>query len=176
VNNRYDPRIVSTVGVDFGVKTILLGCGKAVKLNLWDIAGQERFRAIASSYYRGNHCVLLVYDVSCLESLRNCENLWANEVMRLTVTPNPVILLLGNKADLNDDATREKAAQICAQRGWTHLTTSAKNGSNVENAFRSVAERVIVHWSNTRQLPKSTNTLPILGTPTRVKEGCCAMM
>lgn len=168
-------RFVNRVG-EFCVETVLLECGKAAKIDIWDVSGKGRFQEVVTSYYRGTHCAVLVYDVTRVESLRRCANYWAHEVTRLSGTSKPVILLFGNKCDLEDEATREEAARISENRGWTHLTTSAKNGLNVEKAFRSAAERVIVHWGDTGRLQKGL--LPVLVAPTRVKvkNGCCAII
>ena len=61
---------VTTIGVDFKIKTLDVD-GKSVKLQIWDTAGQERFRNIISSYYRGAQGIMLVYDITDLESFQN---------------------------------------------------------------------------------------------------------
>lgn len=64
------PSADTSISVDFRVKTLLRG-NKKVKLQIWDIAGQERFRTAVASYYRGAMGVLLVYDVTSRQSFQN---------------------------------------------------------------------------------------------------------
>uniref|UniRef100_A0A7N4V4I6 Uncharacterized protein n=1 Tax=Sarcophilus harrisii TaxID=9305 RepID=A0A7N4V4I6_SARHA len=80
-DNKYSDDYACTIGVDFKIRTIQLN-GKIVKLQIWDTAGQERFHTITSSYYRGAHGVILVYDVSSLESFVNVKQ-WLVEVEEL---------------------------------------------------------------------------------------------
>uniref|UniRef100_A0A8H7NM21 Uncharacterized protein n=1 Tax=Bionectria ochroleuca TaxID=29856 RepID=A0A8H7NM21_BIOOC len=67
-DDTYTESYISTIGVDFKIRTIELD-GKTVKLQIWDTAGQERFRTITSSYYRGAHGICVVYDVTDMDSL-----------------------------------------------------------------------------------------------------------
>ncbi|KAK1071653.1 ras GTPase, partial [Friedmanniomyces endolithicus] len=69
-DDTYTESYISTIGVDFKIRTIELD-GKTVKLQIWDTAGQERFRTITSSYYRGAHCICVVYDVTDMDSFNN---------------------------------------------------------------------------------------------------------
>ena len=78
-DNFFSDSYISTIGVDFKIKTIIVD-GKTIKLQIWDTAGQERFRSITSSYYRGANCVLAVFDITYAKSYENCINIWINEI------------------------------------------------------------------------------------------------
>ena len=68
---------MTTIGVDFRFKTV--NCdGKNIKLQIWDTAGQERFRTITNTYYKSAHSVILVYDITNLETFESIENFWLN--------------------------------------------------------------------------------------------------
>jgi Ras-related protein Rab-2A len=88
-----------TIGVEFGSRTIDLD-DKVIKLQIWDTAGQESFRSITRSYYRGACAALLVYDISRRDTFQQL-NRWLDETKQNS-NPNMVIMLIGNKKDLGD--------------------------------------------------------------------------
>ena len=71
-DNEFTSSYISTIGVDFKVRTLDVG-GKIVKLQIWDTAGQERFRTITTTYYRGSNGIIIVYDVSNRDSFLNVQ-------------------------------------------------------------------------------------------------------
>ena len=106
-DDTYTESYISTIGVDFKIRTIELD-GKTIKLQIWDTAGQERFRTITSSYYRGAHGIIVVYDVTDLESFNNVKQ-WLHEIDRYACD-NVNKLLVGNKSDLSAKKVVEYAA------------------------------------------------------------------
>nr|CAD7405822.1 unnamed protein product [Timema cristinae]CAD7432570.1 unnamed protein product [Timema monikensis] len=131
-----------TIGVEFGSKIVNVG-GKSVKLQIWDTAGQERFRSVTRSYYRGAAGALLVYDITNRESFNALSN-WLSDA-RTLASPNIIILLVGNKKDL--DATREvtflEASRFAQENELMFLETSAKTGENVEEAFLKCSKTIL---------------------------------
>ncbi|XP_028065550.1 ras-related protein RIC1-like isoform X2 [Camellia sinensis] len=96
-DDSYLESYISTIGVDFKIYTIEQD-GKTIKLQIWDTAGQECFRTIISSYYRGAHGIIVVYDVTDQESFDNVKQ-WLSEIDRYA-SENVNKLLVGNKCDL----------------------------------------------------------------------------
>ncbi|CAG2108537.1 unnamed protein product [Medioppia subpectinata] len=140
-DDTYTESYISTIGVDFKIRTIELD-GKTIKLQIWDTAGQERFRTITSSYYRGAHGIIVVYDVTDLESFNNVKQ-WLQEIDRYACD-NVNKLLVGNKCDLTAKKVVEFAAakEFAENLGIPFLETSAKSATNVEQAFLTMAAEI----------------------------------
>eukprot|EP01092_Planopodium_desertum_P003161 TRINITY_DN15455_c0_g1_i1.p1 TRINITY_DN15455_c0_g1~~TRINITY_DN15455_c0_g1_i1.p1 ORF type:complete len:185 (+),score=16.01 TRINITY_DN15455_c0_g1_i1:62-616(+) len=130
-----------TIGVEFGTRIIDVTSHK-VKLQIWDTAGQERFRAVTRSYYRGAAGALLVYDKTRRVTFNNLTS-WLTDARNLT-SPTTVIMLIGNKKDLEDqaDVTTEEAKSFADEHGLIFLETSAKTGEGVEEAFVKTAQLI----------------------------------
>ncbi|KAI8922632.1 small GTP-binding protein [Entophlyctis helioformis] len=140
-DDTYTESYISTIGVDFKIRTIELE-GKTVKLQIWDTAGQERFRTITSSYYRGAHGIIVVYDVTDQETFNNVKQ-WLQEIDRYA-SEGVHKLLVGNKSDLENKKVVDfkTASDFAAQLGIPFLETSAKNATNVEQAFLTMAKQI----------------------------------
>lgn len=140
-DDTYTESYISTIGVDFKIRTIELD-GKVIKLQIWDTAGQERFRTITSSYYRGAHGIIVVYDCTDQETFSNLKQ-WLEEIDRYACD-NVNKLLVGNK---NDQTSKKAVEYETAKEYADHLKipfleTSAKNGANVEQAFLTMATEI----------------------------------
>ena len=133
-DNTFTESFISTIGVDFKIRTLNIG-GANVKLQIWDTAGQERFRTITSSYYRGAHGIIIVYDVTNPDSFNNVQK-WVQEIERYA-TDSVQKLLVGNKADLVSERKVDAAdaKDFASQLGLDLLEASAKNATGVEEAF-----------------------------------------
>ncbi|KAK9447183.1 ras-domain-containing protein [Limtongia smithiae] len=140
-DDTYTESYISTIGVDFKIRTIELD-GKTVKLQIWDTAGQERFRTITASYYRGAHGIIIVYDVTDQESFTNVKQ-WLQEIDRYA-TEGVNKLIVGNKSDMVDKRVVEYAAakEFADGLGIPFLETSAKSATNVEQAFLTMARQI----------------------------------
>ncbi|GLB35112.1 putative GTP-binding protein ypt1 [Lyophyllum shimeji] len=140
-DDTYTESYISTIGVDFKIRTIELE-GKTVKLQIWDTAGQERFRTITSSYYRGAHGIIVVYDVTDNDTFTNVKQ-WLQEIDRYA-SEGVNKLLVGNKSDLTGKKVVEYtvAKEFADQLSIPFLETSAKNATNVEQAFLTMAKQI----------------------------------
>mmetsp|Transcript_8550 Transcript_8550/g.17130 ORF Transcript_8550/g.17130 Transcript_8550/m.17130 type:complete len:205 (+) Transcript_8550:1438-2052(+) len=143
-DDTYTESYISTIGVDFKIRTIDLD-GKTIKLQIWDTAGQERFRTITSSYYRGAHGIIVVYDVTDAESFNNVKQ-WLHEIDRYACE-NVNKLLVGNKIDLvapdkKRVVTTEQGSEFAKSLRVEFLETSAKTAVNVETAFMTMAGQI----------------------------------
>eukprot|EP01084_Bolivina_argentea_P157227 273991_1 len=165
---------ISTIGVDFRFRTVNIDM-KTVKLQIWDTAGQERFRTITSAYYRGAHGIIMVYDVTNYESFEHVEE-WLNEVNR-HASESTLKLLVGNKADLQDDkkVRSEEAKKFADTLNISFLETSAKNATNVEAAFLTMAKQLIQakELIGVKQTPQTGNVIVSGNGGGDRKKGCC---
>lgn len=138
----YFPDISLTVGVDFHAKLIHIR-GQPVKLQLWDTAGQDRFRAIVRAYYRNAVGGLLVFDITNRESFANLST-WLEEAQKNAEPHKPVFVLVGNKTDQEKqrEVLREDALKFAKKYDMEYFETSAKSGSNVDEVFQSLAQKI----------------------------------
>jgi len=130
-----------TIGVDFKIRTIVID-GKRIKLQIWDTAGQERFRAVARAYFRGTHGVIMVYDLTNRRSFEEL-NQWSDQLASYAPS-NCLRLIVGNKLDRAEEreVPTDEAAAYAQERGVLLLETSAKDNTNIGQAFETIAREI----------------------------------
>ena len=151
----FTPTFISTIGIDFKIRTVEID-GKRIKLQIWDTAGQERFRTITTAYYRGAMGILLVYDVTDERSFLSIRNWIANIDQFASEGVNRI--LIGNKCDMTTRRVIEYSAgkMLADEYGIRFLETSAKNSTNVDEAFISLARDI---------KKRAIDTVPIAAEP-----------
>lgn len=119
-----------TIGVDFAIKEFIID-DKKFKLNIWDTAGQETFRAITRSYYRGCHCAIIFFDISNKQSYNNA-SVWADTYLEYG---KPNLLFIGNKYDKIRQVTREQGNLLANkyQSKYIEISMNYFNESFVDN-------------------------------------------
>ncbi|VFR02367.1 unnamed protein product [Cuscuta campestris] len=124
----------STIGVEFQTRTVVID-QKSVKAQIWDTAGQERYRAVTSAYYRGALGAMLVYDITKRQTFEHVVR-WLEE-LRDHADKNLVVILVGNKTDLESDreVSTEAAKEYAEKENLFFIETSALDSTNVETAF-----------------------------------------
>mmetsp|Transcript_3886 Transcript_3886/g.5435 ORF Transcript_3886/g.5435 Transcript_3886/m.5435 type:complete len:204 (+) Transcript_3886:3089-3700(+) len=141
-DKRFQPVHDLTIGVEFGSRTITHE-GKQIKLQIWDTAGQEKFRSITRSYYRGTCGALLVYDITRRETFDHIAE-WLEDCKKYA-NPNIVMMLIGNKCDLEEKRAvpRAEGEKFAAEHNLFFLETSAKTDKNVDEAFVATAIEIL---------------------------------
>ena len=127
---------VMTIGVDFQIKIVEVG-GKAIKLSIWDIAGQEQFGAFRDSFYRGARSVALVYSVADPTTLDNLPR-WNAEISR--VCPTAKFVIVGNKVDLGYKVARDQVVAWARSLNYPYFETSALTAQGVDGFFLTMAQ------------------------------------
>ncbi|KAI0194056.1 P-loop containing nucleoside triphosphate hydrolase protein [Xylaria flabelliformis] len=144
--DQFDPEsTTATIGIDFKMKKLAVR-GKAYRLNIFDTAGQERFRTLSTSYYRGAHGVILVYDISNKKSFASMEK-WVDEA-RLNANPEAVLYFVGTKLDKVVAGGRavsfeEGKAFAEAQGAAGFCEVSSKTRENVKRPFVEVVDQIV---------------------------------
>lgn len=139
----YFQDISLTVGVDFHAKIVYVK-GEPIKLQLWDTAGQDRFRAIVKAYYRNAVGGLLVFDITNRESFAHL-NEWLEDAKKNADRGRePVFVLVGNKSDQDKhrEVLKDEGLRYARENNMEYIETSARTGSHVEEAFQMVAQKV----------------------------------
>ena len=141
ISNKYDPNSQSTIGVELSTKNYIFD-NNEVKVQIWDTAGQEKYRSITSSYYKGAQGCLLVYDITRKESFDNIDK-WFSE-LKSSADNDINAILIGNKCDLEKErkVTMEEAQKKAKLFNIAFMETSALNGTNVEKAFNELVSSV----------------------------------
>lgn len=144
VHNEFDTNISPTVGVDSALKTLHID-KKTVKLQIWDTAGQEKFRVISSAYYKNADGAILVYDISKKESFKRLVY-WLKE-LKDNGPEGVKMILLGNKSDLSGEreVATEEAREFAEQKGFFFMEVSAKENSDgcVNTGFETLIRTII---------------------------------
>ena len=142
-NNDYE----ASIGVDFFSKTIKYK-GKIIKLQIWDSAGQEKFRSLIPNYIRGSSLVFIVYDISNRKTFDNLQS-WVDFVNNIE---NSNIVIIGNKIDLDSkrEVTTEEGEKFCREKNYEFFEVSAKDDTNLNDMlFNSVASLPFFNSINT---------------------------
>lgn len=141
----------ATIGVDFALKVLQWDeDGTVVRLQLWDIAGQERFGNMTRVYYKEAVGAILVYDLTRKDTFAAVDK-WKTDLDSKVILPdgrNIPCVLVGNKCDQKDAEEIDRDSPImsafCKQRGFIGwFATSAKANTNVEDACKFLVDRIL---------------------------------
>ena len=181
MKNTFEESYKCTIGVDFLMKTLNLN-GKTVKLQLWDTAGQEKYKSMVASYYRGANVALVVFDITSHASFDSLpvwiENYYKNGPEEKN------IILIGNKKDMEESrqVTRQEAEIFSETNNMMYFETSAKEGDNIEYIFTYAAEKLLEYYGKPdennikRQMNDNDKLQSQSFTEIRIEEhkkGCC---
>uniref|UniRef100_A0A3B4UJJ2 RAB2A, member RAS oncogene family n=1 Tax=Seriola dumerili TaxID=41447 RepID=A0A3B4UJJ2_SERDU len=157
-DKRFQPVHDLTIGVEFGARMITID-GKQIKLQIWDTAGQESFRSITRSYYRGAAGALLVYDITRRDTFNHLTT-WLEDA-RQHSNSNMVIMLIGNKSDLESrrEVKKEEGEAFAREHGLIFMETSAKTASNVEEGNTKQLSPHISIFSHKKGDTRTSHTL-----------------
>ena len=165
-DNTFQEIHMSTIGLDYKLKNVQLDDGKIVKIQIWDTAGQDRFRSITKNYYKGAHGIILIYDITNKKSFENVRN-WINQIKE-EVSEKVSIILVGNKID--DEEHRVvptvEGEKLSKELGLMFFECSAKSGINIDSTFNELVKTTVENYSKVIKGEKLKNKK-------NGKKGCC---
>ncbi|KAG2237114.1 hypothetical protein INT48_004616 [Thamnidium elegans] len=185
VHNIFSSNYKSTIGVDFALKVIQWGPDLIVRLQLWDIAGQERFGNMTRVYYKEALGAIVVYDITRPQTFEGVTK-WKKDIDTKVALPDawgggqiPVILL-ANKTDLIGEGHGQhvnptELDQFCNENGFlTWFETSAKDNSNIEEATRHLISAILkLEEENADNIVNEDNNLHLNQQQQQQNNGCC---
>ena len=133
----------ATIGIDFISQKMYIE-DRVITLNLWDTAGQEKFKSLIPGYIKDSQTIIIVYDITSRESFESVE-LWMKDARALREEDKALIVLAGNKADLGEQDRQvsfEEGDNFAQQKGIMFFEISALNGFNVQVMFNEVAKKL----------------------------------
>ena len=140
--NVFIENYITTIGLDYKLKTVKLDTGKTIKVQLWDTAGQDKYRTIAKNYYKGSHGILLLYDITKQSSFDNIRE-WVRDIKE-EVNEKAILFLIGNKIDMEDQRKipKEKGVELAEEFKIPFFEASAKSGENVDEVFKALYNKI----------------------------------
>ena len=161
VHDKFKENYEYTMGVDYLSKEVEFS-NNVARLTIWDIGGQERFRFLRNTFYKGANGALLVFDLSRAKTYEEMKD-WIYEMKQLTHESIPFVLV-GNKVDLVEDVGRFEdkvdIKKFAKKQGSIYIETSAKTGENIDGIFVELCLRMAKLKETTDEIPEDIEVLP----------------
>lgn len=144
LENKFIDSHIVTLGAQFQQPKVTLKSGNILKLNLWDTAGEEKFRSMLPMYYKNAKGAILTYDIGNKQSFESIEY-WIDALSEHVKTENTVLVLVGNKKDLppmERQVETEAGMAVAQEHGMIFMEVSAKTGDGVNDLFNVLAEEL----------------------------------
>ena len=146
------------------------------RLEIWDTAGQEKYKAIAPMYYKGAKIAIVCYDTTSIDSYISAQR-WVDDLLRYTTLhESGIVVLCGTKKDLVEERTvpLEDVEQYAYEMGFLCIETSAKTGENVDELFNRITTCIP---KLLKEIVSNRDTLRLTSVSDDnsgwIKNGCC---
>ena len=140
IHNIFDENNLSTIGLNFSFKQVKLKNGKSINIKLIDTAGQEKYKALAKSYFKNVDAVLFVFALNnkdSFDSMKNWINLFNENHNGKEGIP---MYLIGNKADLQREVQKDLVDEFIIKNKYRYFETSAKDNNGIDELFQELSE------------------------------------
>jgi Ras-related protein Rab-22 len=187
ISGAFDSNVSSTNGASYASKNVQYDkLGKNLLLDVWDTAGQEKYRALTKFFYKDAKVAILVYDITRYDTFKSIKEFWYEQVKE-NGPKNIVIGIAGNKCDLyeKEDVNENEAREFAASIGAIFALTSAQNNSGINELFRDVGNKYLdpnfqqqMQIENEEKNPEGKNTNIVLdkkeeNKPEKKKKSFC---
>ena len=172
IQNEFCENLLNTIGIDFQVKYLNIN-NKKIKLQIWDTAGEERYRIVAKTYFNSSDGFIIVYDITKRDSFTNINN-WIEQIN--DTAPNySKSIIFGNKNDLNNmrEVEIKEGKELAKKYKFKFYETSAKDGINISEGFESIVKEIIGDLESVKSGRKVTKRLKDKRIEPKAKEPCC---
>ena len=144
INNSFDLQVLTSSSAQFISKIIYLTDEISLKFDIWDTAGQEKFRSLAKIFYKDAKVIILVYDITNKASFDNLKNYWFNEIEENSIS-DVILAIVGNKDDLyeNEQVSIDEGKKLAKEKNAIFKRTSALTDRNIESLFNDIAKKLL---------------------------------
>lgn len=171
VDRIYEISYITTIGIDFKSKIISDIDNKNIKIHIYDTSGQERFKCITNTYYKGVNGIILMFDLCDKQTFDNLEY-WYNEIKK-HASDNVIIYIVGNKIDCKNrrEINIKEATDFATKIDAVYMEITVKNIEMTEKLFKNITTDIF-HKSNITQLSENK-----LNLENKIQEHykCCIM-
>jgi len=147
-DNTFTDIHLSTIGIDYKLKNVTLENGETIKVQIWDTAGQDRYKSITKSYIKGAHGIILIYDVTKRRTFEGIQN-WVKQIKE-QVSSRVCVALVANKIDEKEkrEVTEQEGIRLGKDIGYPFYEASAKDGININECFDNLIKQININYAN----------------------------
>ena len=142
IDQTFQEDIQSTTGGTFSTKSVVCDGGKVLKFEIWDTAGQEKYRSLTKMFYKDAKAVIMVYDVTREDSFEELQKYWYDQIKESSPA-NIILVIAANKSDLieKEKVDEGEARNYAKEINALYVSTSAKNSNGINNLFEEIAKK-----------------------------------
>ena len=142
IDQTFQEDMQSTTGGTFSTKSVVCDGGKILKFEIWDTAGQEKYRSLTAMFYKDANAAVMVYDVTRKDSFEEVKNYWMNQI-KDNSPENIILAIAANKSDLieQEAVDEESARNYAKENNSIFMTTSAKSSEGINSLFEEIAKK-----------------------------------
>ena len=149
IDDSFENAHLTTIGFYFRIKLINLKNGNKIKLQIFDTAGQERFRTINKIYYKSAHYIVIGYDVTDRNSFKNIKNVWFKEVLNSITDKSRLRYLIGNKIDKCDRrVSKEEGRALANELNLKFFEISCKDNIGIDEFYDDLINDILNNFEN----------------------------